>query len=99
MARFDLFEAPDGSGMLVAVQSDLIDVAKTRVVIPLLPTSITPRAIDRLHPVFSIEGRDHVLATHLIATVPGEILVGRRGSLSAHRDEITTALDMLFHGF
>ena len=99
MARFQLFDNPDGVGYLLDVQSDLLDIARTRVVVPLLPAGKVPPAIPRLHPVFEIEGRSHVMATHLIATVPVEILIGSRGDVSAQRDVVTAALDMLFQGF
>ena len=99
MARFQLFGNPGSRGYLLDVQSDLIDIAKTRVVVPLLPARRTPPAIARLHPVFSIGGQDHVMATHLIATVPVSVLAEPRGDLSEHRDAITAALDMLFQGF
>lgn len=52
-----------------------------------------------MHPVFAVRGSDHVMATHLIATVPVEILSEPRGDLAQHRDTITAALDMLFSGF
>ena len=99
MARFQIFSSPEGAGYLLDVQSDLIDVVKTRVVVPLLPARQTPPAIARLHPVFAIAGQNHVMATHLIATVPTGILIEPRGDLSEHRDAITAALDMLFQGF
>jgi toxin CcdB len=69
------------------------------VVVPLVPAGRVPPAVPRLHPVFAVQGGDHVMATHLIATVPIEILHRPRGDLAAHRDTITAALDMLFSGF
>jgi len=53
----------------------------------------------RLHPVFEIEGRRLVMATHLIATVPVRDLGEVRFNLARHRDDIVGALDMLFQGF
>ena len=99
MARFDVFDAPDSAGYVVDVQTDLIDVARTRVVVPLLPASRTPAPIKRLHPSFVIAGESFVMATHLIATLPVELLQTSRTSLADRRDEITAALDMLFQGF
>jgi len=99
MARFQIFDNRDGDGYLLDVQSDLLDIARTRVIVPLLPAGQVPPAIARLHPVFAVQGRDHVMATHLIATVPVEILSEPRGELSEHRDVVTAALDMLFSGF
>lgn len=99
MARFNLFDNPDGEGYLLDVQSDLLDITRTRVVVPMVPAGRVPRAVSRLHPVFALRGGDHVMATHLIATVPIEVLNQPRGDLAAHQDTITAALDMLFSGF
>ncbi|MBX9453501.1 MAG: CcdB family protein [Neoaquamicrobium sediminum] len=99
MARFQVFAQPGKAGYLLDVQSELIDIARTRVVVPLMPAKRTPPAIARLHPVFEIGGDDVVMATHLIATVPTSILTELRGDLSAEGDKITAALDMLFQGF
>jgi toxin CcdB len=99
MARFQLFDNLNGEGFLLDVQSDFLDIAHTRVVVPLLPAGAVPPALPRLHPVFQVEGRSHVMATHLIAAVPVEVLARPRGDLAAQRDAITAALDMLFYGF
>lgn len=99
MARFQIFAEAGKSGYLLDVQSELIDIARTRVVVPLLPVKQTPPAIARLHPVFEIGGKQVVMATHLIATVPASVLTEPRGDLSAQGDKITAALDMLFQGF
>lgn len=51
MARFQVFDHPEGDGYLLDVQTDLIDIVGTRVVVPLLPAKRTPPAVSRLHPV------------------------------------------------
>ena len=99
MACYDVYPNPDGEGWLLDVQSDLLTKTKTRVVIPLLPGETVPPPLKRLHPVFDIGGRRVVLATHLLAAVPGSMLRERTANLAARRDEITGALDMLFQGF
>lgn len=99
MARLSLYETPQSDRLLLDVQSNLFDNLSTRVVIPLLPASVTPPSISRLHPVLTIDGVPYVLATHLISAVPREVLSRQRGSLADRRDEITAALDMLFQGF
>lgn len=98
MARYDVYRAPD-AGYLLDVQSPLLDIVGSRVVIPLLATASTPRTIARLHPVFEVEGEPHVLATHLISAVPDGILNSRMANFSQHHDEVVSALDMLFQGF
>jgi hypothetical protein len=39
------------------------------------------------------------MATHLIATVPKDMLAEPRGDLASQQDRVTAALDMLFQGF
>lgn len=99
MARFQLFDNPDDEGYLLDVQSDLLGITQSRVVVPLLPAGVLPPALPRLHPVFEVAGRRYLMATQLIAAVPVEILARPRGDLAVHRDTITAALDMLFSGF
>jgi toxin CcdB len=53
----------------------------------------------KLHPIFEINGRKLLMATHLIATVPATELGESLLNLTRHHDEIVAALDMLFQGF
>lgn len=100
MQQYELFANPDSDGYLLNAQSDLLDIVRTRVVVPLIPERQDgPRPATRLHPVFEIDGTRYILATHLIATVPVDILKEPRGSLMEQRDMITAALDFLFQGF
>jgi toxin CcdB len=100
MARYDVFAASRvEGGYLLDVQSDLLDHFKTRVVIPLLPVAMAPPMMRKLHPVFDINGRKLVMATHLIATVSTSELGESRLNLTRHHEEIVAALDMLFQGF
>ncbi|HEY4193768.1 MAG TPA: CcdB family protein [Mesorhizobium sp.] len=99
MARYDVFSNPTGPGYLLEVQADLLEDLNTRVVVPLVPHDVKLKAVRRLNPVFMIEGRQYVLFTHLIATIPAVRLTGPRTNLIRHHDEIVTALDMLFQGF
>ncbi|MCO6391202.1 plasmid maintenance protein CcdB [Aliihoeflea aestuarii] len=98
MGRHDIYRLADGSFVL-DVQSSLLDIIGSRVVIPLLPANSTPRKLPRLHPVFDVEGTSYLCATHLISAMPEAELTVRVATLSANADEITAALDMLFQGF
>jgi len=69
MACYDVFPGGIEGGYLLDVQSDPLDHFKTRVVVPLLPLTPAPSPMRKLHPVFDINGRKMVMATHLIATV------------------------------
>lgn len=98
MARFDLYR--NGSdGYFLDVQTDLIWGLGTRLVVPLLATDSVPRPVRRLHPIFEVEGRSFVMATHFMSAVSASELRRPVGNLMAHYDSIVAAVDMLFLGF
>jgi toxin CcdB len=99
MAQYDLFPNPAGSGYLLDVQSDLLDALNVRAVVPLFPQESGLIAASRLNPAFEIEGALYLMMTQYIAAVPVSVLKSPVGSLSASFDAVTSALDMLFHGF
>jgi toxin CcdB len=99
MGCFDIHAPRSGGGRVVDVQSDLLEPFGTRVVVPLLELAHAPQAPRRLNPVFEVDGRPMILATHLLATVPAGELGAPVGSLAPRQDAIRAALDMLFLGF
>ena len=99
MAQYDLYAEPGDGGYLMDVQSDLLHVVTTRVVVPLLQERLTPKPFKRMNPVFEIFGVRHVLATQLLAAAPSSYLRTPVGNLRDSADTITAALDMVFHGF
>ena len=99
MARFDVYTNPDGAGFLLTVQSQLLDHLNTRVVVPLLPRSKAPLAARVLNPIFSIGGKEVMMATQFIAAVPSAILTAHITTLDKQRGEIVAALDFLMQGF
>jgi toxin CcdB len=98
MAQYDVFRQA-GIGYLLDVQSDLLEVLNTRVVVPLMPLDQAPRAARRLNPVFDIEGQAHVMVTQYLSAVRGSELGPRATTLEARFDAITAALDMMYHGY
>lgn len=96
MAQYDIHDL-DG-GLVVIVQHDLLDLPETAVVIPLIPAGQGVTPVRGLMPAVTVEGADWLLAPMLMATVPRPALGPLRGSVAAHRDAITRALDILFHG-
>lgn len=98
MAKHDLFPMPNGQGYLLDVQSDLLDVFGSRVVIPVVPERLFPRPSRVLNPVVEVGGVRHVLVTQSLAAVPTASLKGAVANLSARSNELTLALDMLFQG-
>lgn len=99
MAQYDVFRNPEGSGYLLDVQSDLLDRLTTRLVVPLMPQTQAPKPAARLNPIVKIAEEPHVMVTQFMASVPEKLLAKHVTSAVYLRDEITTAIDMLTHGF
>ncbi len=99
MARYDVFRNPSGNGYLLDVQADLLSELNTRVVAPLLPHAVGMKIVRKLNPTFGIDGKQYVMFTHLLATVPVSRLAEPRANFLTHQDDILGALDMLFQGF
>lgn len=102
MAQFDIHRNPDPvSGplapFLLDIQSDLLAHLSTRVAVPLIGRGAMIAA-GRLHPIFSVEGRDYVMATADLAAIHRSNLGERVGSLTDHRDDIIAAVDFLITG-
>jgi toxin CcdB len=98
MAQFHVYRVP-GDRLVLDLQTDLIETG-TRVVAPLIPMTLGPKAIKRLEPVFDIDGTAYVLHTAEMAAIPSAFLKGEPiADLSASDYEIRGALDMVFSGF
>ncbi|MCG6859409.1 MAG: CcdB family protein [Salaquimonas sp.] len=98
MARYDVYDNPVESGLLLDVQSDILADYSTRVVVPLVPKSGDDAAY-RLNPVFEIGEREWVMYTQHLSAVPGAALKNKIANMTPEHDRIVAALDMLFHGF
>lgn len=99
MARFDIYHDPDGYGYLIDVQSDLLDGLNSRVIVPLMPPETAPTPGRGLNPRIDVAGREYLMVTQYLSSVPASLLKTPVGNLSAHQDEVTRALDFLFQGF
>lgn len=97
MPQFDVHRSLDGANLLLDCQNDLLDHFDTRFVIPLVPTQ-TAQRLSRLHPVFEIDGQNHILATQLASAVDLKELGARVVSLADRRYDILNAVDMLVTG-
>lgn len=98
MARFDVYHEREGKALLLDCQSDLLDHFETRFVVPLLPVGTAEKA-SRLHPIFSIDGQDLIMATQLASAVNNHDLGKLVSHLRNHHDRIIAALDMLISGY
>jgi len=83
---------------LLDVQADMLNTLETRVMVPLVRVLEFGRRAGRLHPVFTVCGEDFVMATHLLAAIRCSGLGRAVDALSAQRNEIIGALDVLLVG-
>jgi len=99
MAKYDVMPLIATGGLVVDVQSDILDPLNTRMVVPLLPIASAPKPARRLNPVFEIEGQRLVMITQFASAVRLGELGKPIASLEPRFEDITAALDMLFQGF
>ena len=98
MAQYDVYLGDNGA-LWLDVQSDLISDLNTRIIVPLLPEGAAPKPAKRLNPVFAIDGKSYICTPQFLAAVPTTQIGAPVHNLSAASDQITAALDMVFHGF
>lgn len=100
MARFDVHrdrQRPDL--LLLAVQSDLLEGLRTRLVVPMFREAEFEGFLRNLHLRAVLTGESYVVATHLMAAIDRRQLGDRVGSLADRRFEIVAAIDFLLQGF
>ncbi|EJD6376047.1 MULTISPECIES: CcdB family protein [Providencia] len=85
---------------LLDIQSNIIDILNTRLVIPLFDSRLVKKPLPtRLNPQLFINGQVFVLMTHQMACVPRSLLGKEIVDLSCQRDTIKHAIDLLINGF
>jgi toxin CcdB len=95
--QFDVFRT-GGGGLVVVIQSDLLDAMRTRVVAPLLPAGTAGRPMRGLNPEISFGEETVVLMPQLLATLTIAELGRPVGSIVHMRDTVTRAVDTLLSG-
>ena len=80
------------------VQSDLIGIAESRVVVPLITPERAGPLLAGLMPTLVVAGTSMVMDTAQITNVPMQMLGKQLADLSADRMAIMGALDFLTHG-
>ena len=80
------------------VQSDLIETADSRVVVPIVTPEQAGSIIKRLMPELEVAGKRMVMDTAQITNVPLQMLGKQVADLSHERLVIIDAIDMLTHG-
>jgi len=99
MARFDVYNNPDGTGYLLTVQAGILDHLNTQVVAPLMLASEAPQPARILNPVFTVSGDEVILATQFMAAVPTSVLRSQVTNLENEHQNIVAAIDFLLQGF
>jgi toxin CcdB len=105
MSQFDVYPNPNPSSRarvpyLVALPSDLLGSFDATVVAPLrLKTDAFVIPVLHLNPVMHIDGEEYFLRPQELAAIATRSLKHPVTNLSAQRDEIIAALDLLFTGF
>jgi toxin CcdB len=102
MAQYDVYRNPTertrrAIPYLIAVQHDAISETASVVVVPLV-TPLKAVQSSRLYPLFSIGGKEHMLLTPDIASLPRSVLSEPVASLANERAQIVAALDILLVG-
>jgi toxin CcdB len=105
MAHFDIHRNLDQSTrketpFLLDVQSDVMSVLETRLVIPVRPfQQAGDHAISRLHPAFTINNETFTAFVTEMAGVPRRLLGEIVQSAAGDRSTIIAAIDLLISGF
>jgi toxin CcdB len=102
-AQYDVVDNPiprarSAFPLVAILQSDLADTGSDRIVAPLVPSARIPGVVGRLMPIVKVEGVDYALIVPRLTAVPAAELRAVKDSLSAYRNEIVGALDLLFLG-
>ena len=104
MTQFDIHRNGSAGGTedfpyLLDIQSDFLDRLHTRLVVPLMPLARFGVPIERLNPVFEVEGGPHVAVFTELAGVSDSLLGEVVDSAAQRRDEIVAAVDFMIQGF
>ena len=103
MKQFDLYfntdpETKKTYPFVVDIQSGLLEMLNSRVVIPLTEAKPNKDLPNYLCPQFEINGSQYYLLTHQITTVSKSFLKKNSGSLALNRTEIVNSVDFLLEG-
>jgi toxin CcdB len=101
--QFDVFPNPVPQARrafpwVAALQSDLADTGRDRVVAFLAPRSKFPALRGKLMPLVRVNSQDCVLLVPSLTNLPAMDLKQAVGNIGSRRDAIVAALDYLFLG-
>lgn len=84
--------------LLLDLQDDMLQNHSTRVVAPLVPPNMFTPRMNIVNPALTLNGKEYILLTHLLAAVKSNTLGKNIGSVSEQRNQVVAALGMLFTG-
>src|ERR1700677_1716580 len=85
--------------LLLDIQSYLLEVLATRVVVWLAPASAAlARSMRTLTPILKFEGKEFLMLTPQVAGISARELGPVAGDLASERDKIIAAVDFLLSG-
>jgi len=101
--QFDVFPNPVSQARrafpwVAALQSDLADTGRDRVVAFLAPRSRFPVSPGRLMPIVRVNAEECVLLVPSLTNLPAIDLKRAVDNIGSRRDDIVAALDYLFLG-
>lgn len=96
-AQFDLY-CMRGGGLVVVLQSDLLDQLRTRVVAPLVPAESVTRVMQSLNPAVTLGEKSYLVMPQLAATLTLTEMGEKVGSLAMMHDAIVRSVDALLSG-
>ncbi|HEY3272103.1 MAG TPA: CcdB family protein [Geothrix sp.] len=105
MTEYSVFRNPNPKTyaavpFLLDVQSEVLSMLGTRVVVPLYrPDAAGVHAMSRLTPVVAFQGQPLVVMVPELAGIPRRELGAVAGDLLSARGEILGAMDLLLTGF
>lgn len=99
MARFHVHKLKNGDGLVLDLQSNLLDEIDTRVVAPLIEVGQVGPMFDRLRPRVVLDGTIYIVVIPAMASIGKHLLGDSVTDLSSRADEIIAATDFLFQGF
>jgi toxin CcdB len=101
MAQFDIYQyskQKNSINLLMDIQSDFLSDLETRVVIPIYQYQPGQKLVGVLNPAVKLDLGDFYFSVPEMAAIHRRELGEYFGSYSHLRDEIISALDMLFTG-
>ena len=102
MRQFDVYRNPSAISrtafpFLIVLQHDRVTGTYAIIVAPLVPPFVTAPA-SRLYPIVNVNGREFMMLTPDLASLPRSLFKQRTANLDDQRDKIIGALDLLFAG-